>query len=150
MSAVSLYEQDFHRWCLDQATALRKLAEMRANLAVPLDLENLAEEIESLGKSQRRELVSRYQVLLLHLLKWRHEPRRRSRSWRSTIATQRLEIARSLRQNPSLRARRAEELEDAYVGARTLAAIETGLPLSTFPETCPFTLDQIEDPEFLP
>jgi hypothetical protein len=123
---------------------------MRVNLAVPLDLENLAEEIESLGKSQRRELVSRYQVLLLHLLKWRHEPRRRSRSWRSTIATQRLEIARSLRQNPSLRARRAEELEDAYVGARTLAAIETGLPLSTFPETCPFTLDQIEDPEFLP
>ncbi|BCX18776.1 MAG: hypothetical protein KatS3mg117_2458 [Geminicoccaceae bacterium] len=150
MSAVSLYEQDFHRWCLDQAAALKKLAAMRANLAVPLDLENLAEEIESLGKSQRRELVSRYQVLLLHLLKWRHEPRRRSRSWRSTIATQRLEIARLLRQNPSLRARRVEELADAYEGARTLAAIETGSPLSTFPETCPFTLDQIEDPEFLP
>ncbi|MCL6608076.1 MAG: DUF29 domain-containing protein [Geminicoccaceae bacterium] len=150
MSTAALYDRDFHRWCLEQAQALRALSAMRANLAVPLDLDNLAEEIESLGKAQQRELASRYRVLLLHLLKWSRQPRRRTRSWRSTIATQRLEIARLLRQNPSLRARRAEELAEAYDEARTLAAIETGLPLATFPETCPFTFEEIEDPEFLP
>ena len=79
MSAVSLYDRDFHRWCLEQARALRALSAMRANLAVPLDLEHLAEEIESLGKSQERELFSRYVVILVHLLKWRFQPERRTR-----------------------------------------------------------------------
>jgi hypothetical protein len=150
MSAVSLYEQDFHRWCLDQATALRKLAEMRANLAVPLDLENLAEEIESLGVSQLHELRARLRQLLAHLLKWRYQPQRRSRSWRATIRVQRDALADLLQSSPSLKRRLGEELPRAYEKARRLAADETGLPLSTFPETCPFTLDQIEDPEFLP
>ncbi len=145
-----LYDRDFYRWCLAEARALRKLAALRTELPVPLDLDNLAEEIESLGKSQLRELGSRHVVLLVHLLKWRHQPQRRSRSWRSTIETQRVELQRLLRINPSLRGRRAAELTDAYADARRLAAAETGLPVDTFPETCPFTPDQVEDPEFWP
>ncbi len=147
---AGLYDRDFYRWCLAEARALRKLAALRTELPVPLDLDNLAEEIESLGKSQARELFSRYVVILLHLLKWRHQPQRRSRSWRSTIATQRVELADLLAMSPSLRRRRSAEIARAYAAARKLAAIETGLPVDTFPETCPFTPDQVEDPEFWP
>lgn len=150
MPTATLYDRDFYRWCLEQAEALRALAAQRPNLPLPLDLDNLAEEIESLGKSQARELFSRYVVILVHLLKWRHQPQRRSRSWRSTIATQRVELADLLATSPSLRRRRAAEIARAYAAARKLAAIETGLPLDTFPETCPFTPDQVEDPELWP
>jgi hypothetical protein len=144
------YDDDFYAWCLDQARALRRLAASHAALAEPLDLENLAEEIESLGRSLLRELGSRYRVLLLHLLKWRHQPALRTPSWRSTIRTQRCEIADLLEQSPSLRRRRAEQVAKAYAIARELAADETGLPIEAFPESCPFTLEQVEDPDFLP
>ena len=144
------YEEDFHRWCLDQARALRALSAMRANLAVPLDLDNLAEEIESLGISQLHELRARLRQLLAHLLKWCYQPQRRSRSWRTTLRVQRDALADLFESSPSLKRRLAEELPKAYEKARRLAADETGLPLATFPETCPFTLEEIEDPEFLP
>jgi Domain of unknown function DUF29. len=144
------HEDDFYGWCLDQAQALRALSAMRANLAVPLDLENLAEEIESLGISQLHELRARLRQLLAHLLKWRFQPQRRSRSWRATLRVQRDALADLLESSPSLKRRLAEELPKAYEKARRLAADETGLPLSTFPESCPFDLEQIEDPEFLP
>ncbi len=148
--AAAGYDEDFHAWCLDQARALRRLAAAHPALDEPLDLENLAEEIESLGKSLLRELGSRYRVLLLHLLRWRHQPALRSGSWKSTIRTQRRDIADLLEQSPSLRRRRAERIAGAYAVARELAADETGLPIETFPETCPFTLEQVEDPGFLP
>lgn len=150
MSTTTLYEEDFYRWSLEQAERLRRLAAMRANLAVPLDLENLAEEIESLGKSQAREQFSRYVVILLHLLKWRYQPERRSRSWRSTVRTQRDELESLYRFSPGLRTQGWAILEEAYGVARKRAARETRLALSTFPETCPFTPEQVEDPEFLP
>lgn len=148
--AVAGYDEDFYAWCLEQARSLRRLAAAQPTLDEPLDLENLAEEIESLGKSQLRELGSRYRVLLLHLLKWRHQPDLRTPRWRSTIRTQRREIADLLAQSPSLRRRRAERIAAAYAAAREDAADETGLPLETFPETCPFTREQVEDPGFLP
>ncbi len=150
MSTASLYEEDFYRWSQEQAERLRALAAMRANLAVPLDLENLAEEIESVGIAQLHALRAHLRQLLLHLLKWRFQPRRRTRSWRTTIRVQRDAVADLLEASPSLRRRLGEELPKAYAKARRYAAEETGLPLSTFPETCPFTLEQIEDPEFLP
>jgi hypothetical protein len=150
VSTAALYDRDFYRWCLDQARALRALSAMRANLAVPLDLDNLAEEIESLGKSQERELFSRYVVILVHLLKWRFQPERRTRSWRSTLLVQRDELESLYRFSPGLKALRRATLEEAYPIARNRAARETRLPLATFPETCPFTLEEIEDPEFLP
>ncbi|MCS6779060.1 MAG: DUF29 domain-containing protein [Geminicoccaceae bacterium] len=150
MSTASLYEEDFYRWSQEQALALRKLAAMRANLAVPLDLEHLAEEIESVGISQLHALRARLRQLLAHLLKWRFQPERRTRSWRSTIRVQRDAIADLLESSPSLRRRLGEELAKAYEKARRQAADETGLPLAAFPEACPFTVEEVEDPEFLP
>lgn len=91
--ADARYEDDFYSWSREQAAALRRVAASRANLTEPVDLLNVAEEIESLGQSQFRELYSRYRVLLLHLLKWQHQPEQRSPIWRITIRNQRDELA---------------------------------------------------------
>lgn len=147
---VELYERDFYDWTRRQAELLRHAGGMRLNAVPGLDWEHIAEEIETLGKSQLRELYSRYKVLLLHLLKWRHQPPLRGASWRGTIRHQRDEISRLLADSPSLRSKRQPELRRAYVKAREDAEDETGLPLSAFPETCPFTLDQVEDDSFWP
>jgi len=138
-----LYEQDFVRWTEDQAAALR------AGDLDALDLENLAEEIESLGGNNRRELDSRLEVLLMHLLKWRYQPRKRTGSWESTIRSQRREIAKLLGQSPSLRREVDAMMAGAYPVARRNAAAETGLPLDTLPETCPFA-DRVLEDEWLP
>lgn len=148
--AATLYERDFFDWTREQADLLRRAGAMRLNDLPGLDWERLAEEIEDLGKALRRELFSRYRVLVLHLLKWRHQPTRRGPSWRRTIREQRDELGELVRRNPSLRPRRPAELGIAYPRARVGAADETGLPLATFPEACPFTLDQIEDHTFWP
>jgi transposase len=140
------YEEDFYTWSQEQAAALRRAAAVRVNLPDAIDFVNVAEEIESLGASQLRELYSRYRVLLLHLLKWQYQPERRSRSWQSTIATQRDELARLLEMSPGLKPKRKAELARAYKGARTAAAIETGLPVERFPELCPYTLEEVENP----
>ena len=142
--ASELYDQDFVRWTEDQAAALR------AGRLGELDLENLAEEIESLGGRDRRELKSRLAVLLLHLLKWRHQAERRTGSWESTIRTQRSEIEELLSDNPSLRGGLGAVVARAYPIARRNAAAETGLPLDAFPETCPFGADRLLEDEWLP
>ncbi|HET6468769.1 MAG TPA: DUF29 domain-containing protein [Geminicoccaceae bacterium] len=144
------YEDDFYTWSQEQATALRRAAKSRANLSDPLDFENLAEEIESLGISQQRELYSRYAVILLHLLKWQYQPGRRSRSWRASIRTQRREIAELLLISPGLKPKRRAQLARAYIGAREDAAEQTGLPIERFPELCPYTLEQVESGDWWP
>lgn len=144
------YDEDVYSWSQEQAAALRQAAASRVNLPTPIDFLNVAEEIESLGISQLRELISRYTVLLAHLLKWRHQADQRSPSWRRTIRTQRTELARLLRLNPGLKAKRAAELAGAFPAAREDAADETGLPLATFPTQCPFTPDEVEDQAFWP
>lgn len=146
----TLYETDFYSWTQEQAAALKKAARAKLNMPAPLDWENLAEEIESLGRSQESELESRYFRLLAHLLKWRHQPEQRSGSWRGTIIEQRSRLAKLLRQNPSLKPRRGEFFEEAYADARELAAGETGLPIGTFPEQPPWTIEQAEDRGFWP
>ena len=148
--SVVRYEDDFYSWTRDQAAALRRLASSRVNLAEPVDLLNVAEEIESLGQSQFRELYSRYRVLLLQLLKWQYQPDRRSPSWRITIRNQRDELAELLAASPGLKSRRQGQLAKAYAGARQDAADETGLSLERFPETCPYALAKTEDPSFWP
>ena len=140
------YEDDVYTWSLQQAAALRRAARSRVNLPDPLDFANLAEEIESLGISQQRELYSRYLVLLVHLLKWEHQPLQRGASWRATIRTQRNELEKLLRLSPGLKPKRRAELQDAYRRARDDAADETGLPPDTFPDKCPWTPDQVESP----
>jgi hypothetical protein len=138
------YEEDGYSWALEQAELLRA---RRFDL---LDAENVAEEIESLGKSFANELRSRYGALVMHLLKWQFQPERRSHSWAGTIRRERREIERHLRLNPGLKARREELFADTYATARDDATVETNLPPSRFPEACPYTPGQAMDPGFWP
>jgi hypothetical protein len=140
----SLYEQDYHAWTLQQAELLRS---RQLDCA---DLDNIAEEIESMGRSEKRELVSRLTVLLLHLLKWQHQPDFRGRSWRLTIRGQRLSLQQHLRDNPSLKSHLDQAILDAYGIATIEAERETGLAAETFPESCPFTFDQAISDDFWP
>ncbi|HET6468321.1 MAG TPA: DUF29 domain-containing protein [Geminicoccaceae bacterium] len=138
------YERDFYGWCLHQA------ALVRAGRLEAVDRENLAEELEALGREQEHALESSLRVLLIHLLKWRWQPQRRSRSWRATIVRERGEYESRLARNPGLKPKRQALLAVAYRRARREAAAETGVETGTFPEACPFTLEQVVDDEFWP
>jgi hypothetical protein len=138
------YEEDGYSWALEQAEILRA---RRFDL---LDVENVAEEIEDLGKSLANELSSRYGTLLTHLLKWEFQPERRSNSWAGTVRRERGAIAKHLRDNPGLKPRRAELFPDSFDEARQQAVVETNLPPGRFPEACPYTLEQATDPAFWP
>lgn len=131
-----LYEVDFHAWANEQAALLR------AGRLQAADIAHIAEEIESMGRSEKRELTSRLAVLLTHLLKWDAQPDRRGRSWILTVLEQREEVAEVLHDNPSLRARLDEILADAYRKALLAAQRETSLPGSAFPAACPWTFEQ--------
>lgn len=138
MPALSLYETDFYAWTQAQAALLRN------HQWKQLDLQNLIEEIESLGKQQRQELRSRLSVLIGHLLKWEYQPQRRSRSWLATIRIQRLDISELLEENPTcLKPYLEEALQKAYLKNVVLAVGETDLPDSTFPAECPYSLIEI-------
>ena len=145
-----LYDEDFYSWTIEQAEALRAAGNARLNTPRVIDWEAVAEEIESMGRSQASELGSRYYRLLTHLLKWRYQPQRRSRSWRATIVEQRTRLADLLDENPGLKPLRARAFAKAYRNARELATAETGLPIETFPEASPFTLDQAISKDFWP
>lgn len=129
---TKLYDQDFLAWTRDQADALRRRS------ANELDWENLLEEVESLGKQQRSELRNHLIILLVHLLKWRLQPDRRSRSWALTIAEQRRESERMVVENPSLKAELDDLLESAYRIARLRAARQSRLSIKAFPDDNPF------------
>ena len=144
MSNTTLYDRDFFAWAGEQAALLR------AGRLAEADIAHIAEEIESMGRSEKRELVSRLKVLLVHLLKWQFQPGGRGNSWRLTIAEQRREVAEHLDDNPSLRARLAEAMASAYGGAVLTAARETNLDPGTFPEGCPWDYATIMDPGFWP
>ena len=136
---MATYETDFYQWTQQQAALLRQGEFNR----VDLDLENIAEEIESMGRGQRHSLSSYLQNVLLHLLKWRYQPERRGNSWRLSILNGRHQIERLVKDSPSLKPKVAALIADEYHQARKIAALETGLPLTTFPELCPFTVEQI-------
>ena len=136
------YEGDFHAWAIAQAALLR------AGRMSELDIQHIAEEIEALGRGERRDLVSRLEVLLLHLLKWSYQPERQGKSWRLTIIEQRERLAGHLRENPSLRAVQDEALADAYRYAVLRAERETGLLRDMFPWTCPYSFDEAMDDGF--
>ena len=138
------YDSDFYAWAMEQAALIRA-----GNLAA-VDLEHVAEEIESMGKSEKRELINRLNVLLLHLLKWRFQPGFRSRSWRLSVEEQRYRLEGHLRDNPSLKAKLPEAIADAYHIALVEAERETGLPRNTFPTVCPWSLELLIDDDFWP
>jgi hypothetical protein len=141
----SLYERDFYAWLQDQAEKLRARAHNE------IDWENLAEEIESVGRSQRRELKSRLALLIHRLLKWQFQPGRRSENWRISIGEQRMTwIPGIIEESPSLKSYPAEIFADAYAEGRRQAIVETGLSARTFPVEPPFTLADALNPKFWP
>jgi len=143
-AAAQLYETDFYGWIQNQADALR------AGNFASLDLENLFEEIDGMGRNHKRALESRLEILLAHLLKWKFQPGLIGPSWRATIEVQRNSLGKLLRDNPSLKGRIPNTFEDAYTFAIRLAATETGLPRSMFPAQCPWTFEQATNPDFWP
>lgn len=133
----NLYNQDFYLWT---KTVVQQLKENKFN---EIDIPNLIEEIESMGKSEKRELKTRLIVLLMYLLKWQYQPEKRSESWRSTISEQRICIETLLEDSPSLQPLLAEVFADCYQKARLKASDETGIKLNFFPQESPFTLEEI-------
>ena len=140
--AGAAYERDLYTWSQEQARLVR---EGRWDA---VDRENVAEEIESLGREQFNKLVSALRVLMLHMLKWDHQPERRSRSWVLSIKTQRHDLDDVLADNPGLKPRILQALERAYRNARTDAARETGLEEDAFPAACPYSFDDIASRAF--
>jgi hypothetical protein len=142
MTANLIYESDFYRWTVDQ------VANLRLGNLDGLDLENLAEEIESLGNQQRSELENRLAVLLGHLLKWDLQPDLRGKSWRSTIKEQRRQIQRLIKKNPSLKSYLDEAISESYESALDLVVRETPLDYQDLPQVCPYAIAQIFDNNF--
>lgn len=141
---ASDYDSDFYGWATEQAALLRQGRVSEADIA------NIAEEIESLGKNEKRELVSRLTVLLTHLLKWQFQPGLRGTSWRLTIEEQRAQLEDHLAENPSLRAILGECIARAYKLALLAARKETGLAEHMFPAGIPYTEAQMFDLSFFP
>ncbi len=144
MSSASLYESDFHAWANEQAALLRAGALSSADIA------HIALEIESMGRTEKRELIGQLAALLMQLLKWDYQPTLRGNSWRATIKVQRRELARHLDDNPSLKAKLDEAIADAYGDAILNASRETGLDEESFPASCPWSPDQIARDDFWP
>jgi Domain of unknown function DUF29 len=141
------YDTDFYAWTQAQADAIRTKA------WAALDVEHLAEEIESLGRSDRRAIGHYLERLLKHLLKWTYQPAQRprhGRSWDRSIRQSRRKMAELMAESPSLHDYPAQRLATAYRPAREDAADETGLPLTIFPEACPWTIAQVLDADFWP
>jgi Domain of unknown function DUF29 len=140
------YDEDVVTWANEQAAFLRA-----GNFAA-LDIEHIADEVEDVGKSEQRELESRMALLLAHLLKWTFQPDRRGSSWETTIKVQRRGVALRIKRTPSLKRdlQDPEWWEDVWGDALLAAAKETGMELVSFPQTCPWSADQIMDAEFLP
>lgn len=141
---MSGYESDFYGWTLEQAAALR------AGRFNDLDLAHLIEEVETMGRSEKRALESRLTILLLPMLKWQFQPGRRGRSWKLSIDEQRLQFQKVVKANPGLQSELAEIISDAYQVAVLRAANETGLETDSFPERCPWDYEQIARNGFYP
>jgi Domain of unknown function DUF29 len=140
----ALYDHDFFAWSQEQADLLRS-----GKLSVA-DIDHIAEEIESMGRTEKRELVSRLSLLLMHLLKWKFQPEKRGASWEATIRVQRNRLVDHLDDNPSLKPLLPTALASAYRDARLEASAETGLAVATFPDGCPWSAEQTLDAEFWP
>ncbi|WP_414565869.1 MULTISPECIES: DUF29 domain-containing protein [unclassified Anabaena] len=136
------YENDFYAWTQQQAHLLK------TGQIHQIDWQNIAEEIADMGRSEKRQLASRLEILIMHLLKWQFQPNLRSRSWQLTIKEQRLRLDQLLQENPSLQSILTEVIDKVYPLATISAERETGVYL--FPETCPYELKEVLSAEFFP
>jgi hypothetical protein len=143
-SLAALYEQDYYLWL--EATAQL----LRTQQFAALDVVNLLEEVEDMGRSEKRAVYSNLKILLMHLLKYRYQPQNRSNSWMATIVEHRQRLKKAFKESPSLQLYCAEILHECYQDARELAAAETGLAIAEFPSEPLFALEQILNSEFLP
>ena len=134
------YDQDFYAWTQNQAQLLR------AGRFDVLDLQQIAEELEDMGRTEKRALENRLEILVMHLLKWQHQPNLRSRSWQLIIKEQRLWVQNLLEDNPSLQPYLCQCLDKIYRLAVIAAERETGLNL--FPDICPYEIEQIFSDSF--
>ena len=141
---TSLYDTDYYAWALQNAEL------MKQGRFEDLDTEHLIEEIESMGASEKRALESCLIELMLHLLKWQFQKKRRGSSWEISIHKQRIAIEKILHDNPSLKYQLYERVLECYVYAKRYAAAETKLPSAKFPTECPYTLEQLADTEYMP
>jgi hypothetical protein len=143
-TAVGLYERDFNLWVDEQVALLEAGAFQR------LDLANLIEEIRDMARRQRKAIRSDLIVVLTHLLKWRHQPEQRSTGWAGSIVEHRRRIRDEIEESPSLAGYPGEVFARCYRDAREQAAAETGWPQARLPKACPYTIEQVLDPGFLP
>ena len=132
---ATLYETDFYAWTQEQARKLRA--------GEPVDAANIAEELETLGRSEEQQLTNRLAVLIQHLLKCEYQPSKRTPSWDATIKEQRRRVSRLLHDNPSLKPKLDSCIADAYATAVTFAGVETGLVEEDFPVECPYSVELI-------
>ncbi|MES1026711.1 DUF29 domain-containing protein [Gloeocapsa sp. BRSZ] len=141
---TTLYEQDYYLWLQKTSNLLRdgRLSE--------LDIPNLIEEIEDMGRSERKALRSNLIVILMHLLKYKYQPEKRSNSWLLTIFEHRRRLRDDFADSPSLKRYFNKVFEQCYQDARISAAIETGLSTETFPEQSPFTPEEVLNMDYLP
>ncbi|MBK5966557.1 hypothetical protein CCR95_21395 [Thiocystis minor] len=144
MNTISLYERDIYAWTQQTAELLKQ------RRFQDIDVEYLIEELESMGRRDRQELISRLKILLGHLLKWQYQPPHRSSSWRGSILEQRLRIRDLLQDCPSLRPFLPEAVAAAYADGAKLASKETGLPLDHFPGQSPYALDSLLEDDWFP
>jgi predicted DNA-binding ribbon-helix-helix protein len=141
---TSLYEQDFYLWL---QTTINLLKEGRFT---EIDIENLLEELESMGRSEKNTLTSNLRVLLMHLLKYKYQREKRTNSWRYTIIEHRKRFRDIFKTSPSLYRFFEEVFNESYQDARELAAGETGLSIKIFPSESPFTVEEVLRPDFFP
>jgi hypothetical protein len=139
-----LYEQDYYLWIKNTAQLLQqdRLSE--------LDIANLIEEIEDMGKSERRAVESNLDIILMHLLKYKYQPLKRSNSWLSTIFEHRKRLQRIFKDSPSLKSYVREIFDECYQNARKMASLETSMLIDTFPMESPFEIEQSLDHDYLP
>ncbi len=138
------YSTDFNSW-IDQTAQF-----LRERRWQEIDVEHLIEEVEDLGKSERRGIASQLTRLLLHLLKWQYQSQRRSDSWLDSITDARTQVELAIKDSPSLKNYPVEQLEESYQRARRQAAKQTNRQVSVFPEACPYPLELILDEDWLP
>ncbi|MBF0607198.1 MAG: DUF29 domain-containing protein [Candidatus Magnetobacterium sp. LHC-1] len=144
LTEPSLYETDFYQWAFHNADLLRQ------GRFTEVDLENIIEELEGMAKRDKRELLSRLRVLIMHLLKWQYQPKRRGESWSTTIHNQRTDIELLLADSPSLKHNIEIVIANGFITAKRGFEKETGISANTLPQTCPYTFEQLMDHDFWP
>ncbi len=150
---ATLYEQDYNLWLEQTVRQLHHyaLAAVEGDRTFEgIDLKNIIAELESMGRSEKRAVYSNLKILLMHLLKYRYQPEKRSNSWRTTIREHRQRLQEAFKDSPSLRTHFTEVFNLCYQAARELAADETGLALDAFPADSPFSEEAILNPDYLP